>query len=64
MRSNKILTTAEAAAYLGKSRQWFWSLAKKYRLKPVQEYGTVKLYALDDIKRIKRLQKVKHFLQK
>lgn len=43
-------TTVEAAKFLDISRQWFWILAKQYKLEPIEKYGKIKIYALKDLK--------------
>ena len=53
MKSEKLYTTEEAAKKLGISRQWFWELCLKRKIKPVRKYGKSGVYTLAQLESLK-----------
>lgn len=49
----------EACVILGCSKPTFYKIRSEYKLEPVAQYAFVKLYALTDLKRIKKLLEAK-----
>jgi hypothetical protein len=51
----KFYNATEAAAYLGVSRQYFYTLKRKYSLEPVQKNYHMPMYAPLDLMKLKKL---------
>lgn len=54
MIDGKYLNMKESAEYLGYSREWFYTIKKKYKLEPAAKIGNMALYLRSDLKKLKK----------
>ena len=54
MDVKKLLNASEAAIFLGVHRPLFYKIMEQFNLKPSMQTGRIKLYAIAELKKIKR----------